>query len=681
MLHSRIMQETHTHSDADKDQLRILPRLALLYLPVAAAILLFAFYLDHYQSTNRQFTVIQQEQLHLSQQAQIIHQTFDGIIADLAILSKHNDFQHISSARPDPQEPHIQDLAGEFKQFHIYKPHYDDVSFLDASGMEVIRTNSINGNIVLADKDSLQQERTRPYFIHAMQMGPREVYISPVRLQLEHGSIQQPFQPTIRFSMPLFNRQGNKFGVLTLNYHAKYLLHQLQAATDKRHVNQLMLLNADGYWLMHPDPARTWGFILPDRANQTLKQQQPKLWQRIINSASSSQVEQPDGLYTFAKVGPLDSIKDRLAENIPANLLYKAMPEQYTWILVSFIPSPALAAMIRPESGMFILITILLLIIWATISYEMAHHQASREQTRLQLAEKDAQIRNIVDAAFNGIITINERGIIASFNPAACHMFGYAESDVIGKNIAIIASPPHDSAHDSYIQRYISSREAHIIGKPREVIARRKDGTSFPVELFVTARQSGEHWQFIGVLHDISKRKAMEAKLTALATTDGLTGIHNRAYFNEQLHEAFKRAKRYQSHHLSLLLLDADHFKSVNDNHGHPAGDAVLVAIAQKAQECARETDIVARYGGEEFVIILPDTDGSDALKLGERLRRSIETMQVNHEGQSISRTISVGIACLRDTELDDEDTLLTQADQALYQAKESGRNKVVLFK
>jgi len=136
--------------------------------------------------------------------------------------------------------------------------------------------------------------------------------------------------------------------------------------------------------------------------------------------------------------------------------------------------------MIRPESDIFIFITILLLLIGAMVSHQVAHHQTRREQTRLQLAEKDAQIRNIVDATLNGII--------ASFNPAACRMFGPEEKDVIGKNVSIIVSSPHDS----YLQRYGSSGEAHI-----EVIASLKDGTTFPVGLFVTARQSGEHWQFM----------------------------------------------------------------------------------------------------------------------------------------------------------------------------------------
>ena len=325
-------------------------------------------------------------------------------------------------------------------------------------------------------------------------------------------------------------------------------------------------------------------------------------------------------------------------------------------------------------------ITLLILITGGLICFSLAQSHQQQERTRHQLVEKDAQMRNIVDSALNGIITINEHGIIESFNPAACRMFGYAEAEAIGQNVAMITPEPHHSAHDSYIQRYISSGEAHIVGKPREVIAIRKDGSSLPVELFVSARQIGGYWQFIGILHDISERKAMQAKLTVLATTDALTGLHNRGFFNEKLRAEFSRAKRYQQHPLSLMILDADYFKSVNDQFGHQAGDAVLQAIADTMQESARETDIVARYGGEEFAIILIDTDGSDALSVAERLRLSIEALQIDFEGQIITRTVSIGIATLGDSELEDEESLLSHADQALYQAKTSGRNRVVLY-
>jgi len=164
-----------------------------------------------------------------------------------------------------------------------------------------------------------------------------------------------------------------------------------------------------------------------------------------------------------------------------------------------------------------------------------------------------------------------------------------------------------------------------------------------------------------------------------LATTGGLTCVYNRNYFNNRLSQEFKRTRRSKPCRLSLLLMDVDYFKSVNDDYGHPCGDEMLIAIAKKAQDCARETDIVARYGGEEFAIILPDTDGADALKLGERLRQSVEAMHIEYEGQIVSRTISIGIACLQDKTLTNEDLLLKQADQAMYQAKLEGRNRVVL--
>lgn len=502
------------------------------------------------------------------------------------------------------------------------------------------------------------------------------MYISPMELNIEHRKIEQPSRPTIRFSMPLFDPNGQKFGILTLNYNASALLQRIKKSglSNGRH---LSLLNKQGYWLESSDSSNTWGFMLVKRSNKVFKNKHPDVW-KAIQASSDGQSINNDGLFTFIKVQPLDSIKRRLDNNLPPEMIYHAIPKAYTWILLSHIPANKTAAIIRSSSTTHTIVTALVLLIWLIISLILVYNRVAKEQTQQQLAEKDIQIRHIVDAAMNGIITINEHGIIQSFNPAATQMFGYEEDEAIGQNVSLIVSPPHDSKHDGYLQRYISSREAHIVGKPREVMGKRKNGSLFPVELFVSARQIGKHWLFIGILHDISERKAMQAKLVELATTDGLTGLFNRAHFNDRLNEEFKRSKRYQQHALSLIILDADHFKSVNDYYGHQAGDALLIAIAQMTQQCARETDIVARYGGEEFVVIMPDSNANEALQLAERVRKSIEGIQIEHNGHSINRTVSIGIACLEHSD-SDSDVLLSRADQALYQAKESGRNTVVL--
>jgi len=658
-----------------------LPHFARLFLPVACLIIAIAVLFDFVQADNKKYAFMQQEQLKLSHRVDMIHRTFNGLISDLIILSKHNDFQHIASAAPVSIKRHTEELAAEFRQFHIYRPYYDQVRFINAEGMEKIRSNYLNNGVELVEPLKLQNKSRRPYFINTMKLDRKQIYISGMELNQEHRRIQHPVKATVRLSMPMIAANGKKFGILVLNYRAAFLFNELASSGTSHEASEVMMLNQHGDWL-HNDhnPSLEWGFMYSSRAEHLFSDLYPDAWHNISN-ASFGQYIGSSGMFTYTMVNPVDSFKHRLSSHIPGNLIYKTRPREYSWVLISHIPPASLTAILRPSTSTHIITVAALIFIWGLICLVLSRDRKVREKVQLELSEKDMQMHYIVDAAFNGIISINEQGIIESFNPAACRMFGYAEAETIGQNVAMITPEPHNSAHDSYIQRYITSGEAHIVGKPREVIAIRNDGSSLPVELFVSARQIGEHWQFIGILHDISERKAMEAKLTELATTDGLTGIHNRAYFNEQLHEEFIRAKRYQTHQLSLLLLDADHFKSVNDNHGHPAGDAVLIAIAEKAQACARETDIVARYGGEEFVIILPDTNGTDALKLGERLRRSIESMHVDYEGQTISRTVSIGIAYLQDKDLDDEDTLLSQADQALYQAKEGGRNQVALYK
>lgn len=162
------------------------------------------------------------------------------------------------------------------------------------------------------------------------------------------------------------------------------------------------------------------------------------------------------------------------------------------------------------------------------------------------------------------------------------------------------------------------------------------------------------------------------------ADRDGLTRIHNRASFDERLVEEMRRHQRY-NHELSLLMIDLDHFKDVNDTYGHLAGDTVLREVAGIFQSTLRSSDFAARYGGEEFVILLPHTGEKDAWNLAERLRERIENRLFRHDCQSFNVTASIGVASLRSGSLGGDSDLVLQADQALYAAKRNGRNMVVV--
>jgi len=175
-------------------------------------------------------------------------------------------------------------------------------------------------------------------------------------------------------------------------------------------------------------------------------------------------------------------------------------------------------------------------------------------------------------------------------------------------------------------------------------------------------------------LHDAN------ARLKELVFRDGLTGLYNHRYFQEVLSRELARALRYQSS-LSLLMFDIDCFKTVNDSHGHPAGDLVLMNIAKVIQGAIRPSDIVARYGGEEFAVILPVTNQAGMKVFAERLRRSVEGIATRTEGMEIKVTISVGGACWSpDRPQVTREDLIQTADRALYLSKDNGRNQVTIL-
>jgi diguanylate cyclase (GGDEF)-like protein len=164
-------------------------------------------------------------------------------------------------------------------------------------------------------------------------------------------------------------------------------------------------------------------------------------------------------------------------------------------------------------------------------------------------------------------------------------------------------------------------------------------------------------------------------KIYRMATTDALTGLQSREYFLQQYSDVFHRSERYERP-FSLMMVDIDDFKSVNDTHGHPAGDRVLEGIGRMILEVIRHEDFAARYGGEEFVILLPETRPDDARNPAERLRRSVAAYGFKAGEEELSVTVSIGIAGYPD-HASAMGTLLEQADGALYEAKKSGKNAV----
>ena len=189
------------------------------------------------------------------------------------------------------------------------------------------------------------------------------------------------------------------------------------------------------------------------------------------------------------------------------------------------------------------------------------------------------------------------------------------------------------------------------------------------------------------IKHLQERLRDTQKELEEQSITDGLTALKNRRFFDERLQEEFKRAQRYGDH-LSLIMIDLDDFKQVNDRHGHPAGDVVLHDTAALIRASIRDPDICARYGGEEFAVILPKTHMSGALAVAERIWRELGNRvyalpapeRAGAPEQTIRVTASLGIAFYPSKDISSGDLLLRYADQALYQAKRAGRNTICLY-
>ena len=171
----------------------------------------------------------------------------------------------------------------------------------------------------------------------------------------------------------------------------------------------------------------------------------------------------------------------------------------------------------------------------------------------------------------------------------------------------------------------------------------------------------------------------MNERLRYMSLTDGLTGLDNRRHLNERIDEMFQHAQRL-SEPFSVVMCDLDKFKSVNDTYGHQAGDEVLKQLASILKDEAREIDRVGRYGGEEFMLLLPGTVLDAAVTFAERVRKHVERHTFTFPGGSTKRTASFGVAGWPHPKITDSDTLVRMADDALYVAKETGRNRVIRF-
>jgi len=316
-------------------------------------------------------------------------------------------------------------------------------------------------------------------------------------------------------------------------------------------------------------------------------------------------------------------------------------------------------------------------------------HKQVDNQLRLQSAA--------LDAAANAIVLTDTRGTCIWVNPAFTRITGYEFDEIIGKKLSVLKSGLQSDLFYQSLWQTILSGETWS----GEIVNRHKLGHLYIEEMSIAPVRDAEGriTNFIAVKQDITDRKriennlreahqrlkihvreieALQVQLGEQAIRDPLTGLFNRRYLEETLEREVARATRERSS-LCLAMLDVDHFKDFNDRHGHKAGDLVLQALGHMLTDTTRAGDAACRYGGEEFVVILPGATLEVARKRAEEWRLAFQEISTSLPEYARTATISVGLACFPEHGLDSE-SLVDAADKALYQAKDAGRDRVIIY-
>jgi diguanylate cyclase (GGDEF)-like protein/PAS domain S-box-containing protein len=309
--------------------------------------------------------------------------------------------------------------------------------------------------------------------------------------------------------------------------------------------------------------------------------------------------------------------------------------------------------------------------------------QRTLNELNHRLAASEQRYRSIFENVVEGIFRAEGEGpdaLLVEANPALARMLGYSAPGELLRGEVRVGGLFANGQECSQFG-HLLTKDGAVHGFQAELL--RGDGGWFWAQLSASrisdANETGASWSLVGVITDVSERRRMMEEIYRLARTDSLTGLWNRGFFMDLGRRELARCRR-EGQPASLIMADADHFKQINDTHGHEAGDEALRCMAGVLSAGVREVDLLARLGGEEFAILLPGADAAVAFAVAERIRQGIREKRLRcADGECFCITLSLGVSCCHNASSSLE-KMLRCADTALYSAKNAGRNRVELF-
>lgn len=301
-------------------------------------------------------------------------------------------------------------------------------------------------------------------------------------------------------------------------------------------------------------------------------------------------------------------------------------------------------------------------------------HLASESQLKSRLIQANNKAKAVIEAILDVVITIDDVGTILTVNQACEKMLQYSPRELLGQNVKVLMGTEDADRHDHYLSEYQRTGKTNIIGTGRLIKVKRKDGSFVQAHLSVTDVSLESGTEYVGIITDISEQIEREEKARYLALHDSLTKLPNRIAVQDRIAVGLSRTKR-SGRALALLYIDLDGFKPVNDTFGHEYGDALLIKFSVRLTKQLRQSDTAARIGGDEFLVLLEElNDYKESARVAENIIRCLKKpFPIANEMITIGASIGIAYST---SGVEEVSQLIHAADQAMYQAKRSGKNQ-----
>ncbi len=501
--------------------------------------------------------------------------------------------------------------------------------FIDKNGMEKIRIDRDKSSkkVIVIEKNKLQNKSSRYYFQSTIS-NKNKFWSSYLDLNIENGDIETPLKPTYRISTNVYYK-NIFYGILIVNIDMKSILSDIR--TSNRFYTYLY--DNDGYYIVHPDTKKEWSKYLKSGYNIY------KDYPSIKNSNR------------FNKYGFVFQLEDIFENGENIHLAIKAKDNYIKSIIsdsITFV------------STLGIIILAISITVALIISIPISKIYADFNK----LYKQNNKYLNTIDK-YVATMNIGLDAKIKNVSSKLCQLSGFPKDELIGKHFSLLKN--NNDQDEVYKELWDKVKNGFIWSG--ELKSRTKDGTTLWLDstILPNYNKSKKLISFTSISQNVTHKKLLEIA----SKTDKLTQLFNRGKLDEYLEDEYNKYQRHKST-FSVIMIDIDNFKSVNDTYGHHIGDSVLIEIADILKNQTRKIDTVGRWGGEEFLIVCLETTKNGAILLAEKLRKRVENFTFNVVKR---RTISLGVA-----EIEDNDTiatLLERADINLYKAKKNGKNKV----